>query len=84
MKAAINGAEIRIYSSGRGHPLMLLHGGPGIGDSTASLAGLLDSQFRIVRFDQRGCNESGLTPPYDVPTLMADIEALRVQQGVKG
>ena len=80
MKSAINGAELRVYSSGQGPPL-LLHGGPGIGDSTAPIAELLDSRFR---FDQRGCGESSLTPPYDVPTLMADIEALRVQQGAEG
>lgn len=42
------------------------------------------TQGRVVRFDQWGCGESSLTPPYDVPTLMADIEALRVQQGAEG
>ena len=84
MKSAINGAQLRVYSSGQGPPLLLLHGGPGIGDATAPLAGLLDSRFRVVRFDQRGCGESSLTPPYDLPTLLADIEALRVRQGVEG
>ena len=84
MKSAVNGAELRVYSSGQGPLLLLLHGGPGIGDSTAPIAELLDSRFRVIRFDQRGCGESSLTPPYDVPTLMADIEALRVQQGAEG
>ncbi len=84
MNSAVNGAELRVYSSGQGPPLLLLHGGPGIGDSTAPLAGLLDSRFRVFRFDQRGCGESSLTPPYDLATLMADIEGLRVQQGLGG
>ena len=84
MKSAINGAELRVYRSGQGPPLLLLHGGPGIGDSTAPLADLLDSRFRVVRFDQRGCGESSPTPPYDISTLIADIEALRVQQGAEG
>jgi proline iminopeptidase len=81
MKSAINGAELRVYSSGQGPPLLLLHGGPGMGDDAAPLAALLTGQFRVIRFDQRGGGASSRTPPYDVPTLLADMEAIRVQQG---
>ena len=80
---SVNGTRLRVVEEGSGPPLVLLHGGPGVGDYTAPLAALLNRQFRVVRFDQRGCGASHPTPPFDLQTLLADLEALRVHIGAE-
>jgi proline iminopeptidase len=78
----LNGARLRLEVTGKGDPLVLLHGGPGIPDDLGPLASLLP-EFQVLRFDQRGGGASSVTPPFDVPTLLADLEGLREHLGVE-
>jgi proline iminopeptidase len=42
---------------------------------------MVEDLARVYRFDPRGCGRSSPVPPYDVPTLLADLEALRTTLG---
>lgn len=63
-----------------GHPVIILHGGPG-GSSNPVSRQIFDPQFyRIIQFDQRGCGQS--TPAYclednTTQDLVSDIETIR-------
>src|SRR5919202_4121937 len=54
------GAKLAVYSRGatREDPVFLLHGGPGVPDYLADVAGLLAPRHRGIRYDQRGSGRS--------------------------
>jgi proline iminopeptidase len=68
-----------------GKPLVLLHGGPGVGCNERMRAGFDSEKYRAVFYDQRGCGRS--TPNAADPStdmrhnttqhLVADLELLR-------
>ncbi|HEY7430321.1 MAG TPA: alpha/beta hydrolase [Streptosporangiaceae bacterium] len=63
--------------SGTGPPLILCHGGPGLWDMFGGLAPRLAGQFRVVRWDQRGCGRSDRRGPYSLGQSVADLDAVR-------
>lgn len=76
-----NGVQFRYSEKGDpSKPLIVtLHGGRGISDHKGDFAayGLLADEFRLFSFDQRGCGESSLTPPYNFDQFADDVEAIR-------
>ncbi len=65
---------------GDGETLVALHGGRGIGDRFGEFDAwrpLCDS-YRVLAYDQRGCGESTLTPPYSFEQFADDLEAVRL------
>lgn len=72
-----NEARLWTITSGGGLPIMLCNGGPGCCDYLEPVAELLTDIARVSRFEQRGCGRSSATPPYDVATCIADLEAIR-------
>ncbi len=77
-----DGAQLWTAVSGTGPPVVCLHGGPGLWDYLAPLAGLLDDTFTVIRFDQRGCGRStGSGGPFTIERALADIEQVRVALG---
>jgi len=60
--------------------IIALHGGRGIGDRKGELAAYkpLADIYRLIAYDQRGCGETSLTPPYTFQQLADDVEAFRV------
>ena len=86
MRATINGVELYYETIGAGPPLLLLHGGPGMGDGRgyrAALAPLAD-EFTLIIYDHRGCGRSGDAPPetYTHAQFAADAEGLRRHLGL--
>jgi proline iminopeptidase len=69
--------------AGRGAPLIVCHGGPGLWDMFGSLAGSLAGDVRVVRWDQRGCGRSERRGPYSVARSVADLDAVRAALGVE-
>jgi proline iminopeptidase len=63
--------------TGRGAPLIVCHGGPGLWDMFGSLADSLARDVRVVRWDQRGCGRSERRGPYSVARSVADLDAVR-------
>lgn len=77
----IAGAQLKYVDIGeaRKGTLILVHGGRGIGDHSSELEAYraLSDQYRVIAYDQRGCGESSLTPPYTFERLADDLEDLR-------
>ncbi|RQS25354.1 alpha/beta fold hydrolase [Burkholderia sp. Bp8992] len=74
-----------VAGAAQGHPVVVLHGGPGSG-SQAGILRLFDlTRVRVVLVDQRGAGASaprGGTRHNDTARLIADLEAVREQLGI--
>ena len=77
----IAGAQLKVVESGAAKKgtIILLHGGRGIGDHSSEFSAYraLADEYRVIAYDQRGCGESSLTPPYTFERLADDVEELR-------
>jgi proline iminopeptidase len=74
--------RLRVIRRGRGKPLVLCHGGPGLWDYLGPLATMLDDLVEVWRYDQRGCGHSeGLSGPYTLDRFLRDLEAIRRAAG---
>ncbi len=80
---SVRGVSLFVKVMGQGHPLLLMHGGPGVDHLTMSSFRPLADQFTLIFYDHR-CN--GRSEGADVSTmtwenLTADAEALRQSLG---
>jgi proline iminopeptidase len=59
--------------------IFALHGGRGIGDRKGEFNAYkaLSDRYRVIAYDQRGCGETSLTPPYNFEQFADDLEAFR-------
>ena len=76
-----NGVTLWTATQGMGPPAVLCHGGPGIYDYLGPIAAMIDDVATVHRYDQRGCGRSEDLGPYDVTTLVDDLDALRAYWG---
>ncbi len=74
-----DGGELSIVEIGSGHPLILLHGGPGLDhhEFRPWLDPLAEQGFRLIFVDQRG---QGLSPRVDPSTLSIQVFAQDVDR----
>jgi proline iminopeptidase len=81
------GDGIRLWysDSGKGSPVIVIHGGPGMDhDSLAADLGPLRQHHRLIEYDQRGGGRSTLPADDALLTIdhhVADLEALRKHLG---
>lgn len=76
-EVAVEGGLLRGRAIGRGDPVLLLHGGPGL--PWTYLEPLMDELsgcYRVAVYQQRGLSPSSAGAPYDVPTQVADVAAV--------
>ncbi|MCX8997305.1 alpha/beta hydrolase [Rhizobiaceae bacterium BDR2-2] len=77
----LNGATFVYDEAGNAdaEPIIALHGGRGIGDRRGEFNAwqALSDRFRLIAYDQRGCGETSLTPPYTFEQMADDVEAFR-------
>ena len=78
-----NGVSQWTATQGTGPPVVLCHGGPGIYDYLEPVAAMIDDLATVHRYDQRGCGRSEDSPPYDIATFVADLDALRAHWGYR-
>src|ERR1700712_4585985 len=81
--ALSDGAMLWVAVSGSGPPVVLCHGGPGLWDYLEPLAALIEDQFTVVRFDQRGCGRSDGGGPFTLAQATDDLDQLRAALGVQ-
>ena len=62
--------------TGRGEPLIMCHGGPGIWDMSGAVAARLAEHRTVIRWDQRGGGRSERRGPYSVARSAADLGAV--------
>jgi proline-specific peptidase len=86
VEATVNGA--RLYYELRGDeqapPLVILHGGPGIGDCRDHVRdlGVLRDDHRLLFYDARGSGRSEDVPPYTHEQWVADLDELTRRLGI--
>ena len=80
---ADDGCGLWTAETGRGTPLVMCHGGPGLWDMFGSLADALSGHLRVIRWDQRGCGRSERRGPYSLARSAADLDAVRRQLDLK-
>ncbi|MCG6137518.1 MAG: alpha/beta hydrolase [Nostoc sp. LLA-1] len=73
----INGATLWLAQQGLGLPVVIISGGPGCCDYLEPVASVIDDVAHTIRFDSRGCGRSSQTPPYDLQTIIKDLDILR-------
>jgi pimeloyl-ACP methyl ester carboxylesterase len=79
-RRAANGLYYRV--TGRGPPLVLLHGLMASGAMFDPLAELLRDDFRLLIPDLRGHGQSGeMGGPYDPATMAGDLESVMAEAG---
>lgn len=75
---------LHVYEIGKGEPVVVIHGGPGIGHNyLIDIAAGLENKFRFIFYDQRG---SGLSYSYskDAVSLTKNVEDLeRLRKGLR-
>ncbi|MFJ8362870.1 alpha/beta fold hydrolase [Streptomyces sp. NPDC093984] len=80
---ADDGVHLWAARSGRGDPLVLCHGGPGLWDMFEDVAELLGDRSTVVRWDQRGCGRSQrCAGPWTSARFVADLDAVRRRFGL--
>lgn len=76
--------HVRIWytSRGKGSPLIVIHGGPGMdhGSLAADLVPL-EKHHRVIYYDQRGGGRSTLAPDLSIDDHIRDLDALRRHLG---
>ena len=83
-------SEHRVYVEQAGNqngvPIIFLHGGPGSGCNVNHRRYFDPDKYRIILFDQRGCNRStpsGHTSDNTTSDLLNDMEAIRNTLGIE-
>lgn len=82
-----NGVRLRTAQRGKGSPVIVIHGGPGM-DHLSLAADLvrLERQHRVIYYDQRGGGRSTLPDDTSLLSLehhVADLEAVRKHYGLR-
>ncbi len=82
------GHSLYLEESGNpeGVPVIFLHGGPGSGCNENHRRYFDPRRYRVVIFDQRGCNRStprGGTAENSTPDLLDDLERIRTLLGIR-
>ena len=77
----LDGTRLWTMTSGSGRPIILLNGGPGMADYLEPFSSLLENDFTIHRFEQRGCGRSEARGPFTVGRFVEDIDELRRHWG---
>ena len=66
-----------INGNDNGPTVLLCNGGPGCCDYLAPVSQMLEQDYRVIRFEQRGCGRSVRDGKYDLETAVSDIEKIR-------
>jgi proline iminopeptidase len=81
----VAGTEIAYYRVGEGPPLVVVHGGPGMGHAYMRGLDLLADGRQLVYYDQRGSGASTAGDPSRITFAgsIADLEGLREALGIE-
>jgi len=77
-------ANIWTEISGKIHDkyVILCNGGPGCCDYLLPVSKMIDDNFNVIRFEQRGCGRSDKDGNYELETIISDLEAIRKYYGI--
>lgn len=80
--------QLYVRVAGSGNPCVFVHGGPGSNSNyfeASPSAPLLEKQFSMVYYDQRGSGRSGSprSKDFSLPRMLKDLEEIRQYLGYK-
>jgi proline iminopeptidase len=80
-----NDIEIAYEQVGAGKPVLVVHGGPGLGHRYMRGVDFLADEYRVIFYDQRGSGRTELGDPDNVTFAgaLADLEAVRRGLGIE-
>lgn len=78
-----DGVALWTARQGSGPPLVLCHGGPGMWDYLAPVAGFVDDIVTVHRYDQRGSRRSEGDGPYTIERFADDLDDIRAHFGYR-
>ncbi|RMG16116.1 MAG: alpha/beta fold hydrolase [Bacteroidetes bacterium] len=80
-----DGAELYYKRMGKGEPILLVHGGPGLDHSyLLPQMGMLAQHYELIFYDQRACGRSSVevdTSSISISQFVRDLEAVRQMSG---
>jgi proline iminopeptidase len=71
-----DGQSLWTVVEGEGPAVLLCHGGPGLWDYLGGLSSRLCDDFRVQRWDQRGCGRSRPAAGYGIERAVQDVQEL--------
>jgi len=78
LRIPTDGATLAVrHYPGAGEPIVLLHGGPGMGDYFDDFPEVLSPPYQVVSYNQRGCGPSFCRGSFEVEKQVADVDAIR-------
>jgi proline iminopeptidase len=84
LRVSSSGAALSVrHYAGDGDPIVLLHGGPGMGDYFGAMPEMLSPPHHVVSYDQRGCGKSVCDGSFDIDSQIADLDAIRAHFGAR-
>lgn len=82
----VHGLQLHLteWGDAQAHPVVMLHGIRGYGETFVGVAEALQPEFRVIALDQRGRGQSDWDPQrrYDTATYVADLLAVVDQLGL--
>lgn len=81
---AVNGTKLFVHIEGKGEPLLIIHGGPGLNHTYLQpWLQPLSKKYKLIYVDQRSSGQSALSvrDSMNPETFSRDMEALRQQLG---
>jgi pimeloyl-ACP methyl ester carboxylesterase len=80
-----DGAQLRTWTAGsmlpRRFPVVMVHGGPGVPDYLAPVAGIIDDLCPVYRYDQRGTGGSPWEGEHTIARHVDDLASLLDARG---
>ena len=74
LRIKTDGATLAVRDyAGTGDPIVLLHGGPGMGDYFDGLPEVLSPPYQVVSYNQRGCGPSTCDGTFEVEKQVASL-----------
>ncbi|MFT3951623.1 MAG: alpha/beta fold hydrolase [Oscillospiraceae bacterium] len=75
----VDGGKLWTCMNGKtdGRAILLCNGGPGCCDYLAPVSEMLEREYCVIRFEQRGCGRSVCDGKYDLETTVQDMEGIR-------
>lgn len=75
--AATSSGELAGWATGDGPPVLVLHGGPGLGfEYMDDVVAEIDRRYRVATFQQRGLAPSAVDGDFTIAEAVADITAV--------
>jgi proline iminopeptidase len=87
MENYVDNNGVKLWTDVRGNNengyILLCNGGPGSCDYLLDVSKMIEDEYCVIRFEQRGCGRSDADGHYELNTVLDDLEAIRSFYGIE-